>query len=136
MNIYMDTSAFLAILNAVDEFHRQAAVVWDNLLNENVRLTTNSFVLVETHALVQKRLGLEAVRILTKDIIPLFEVTWIDEELYQQSITSYLSANRRQLSLVDCTSFVTMLKLNVTKVFTFDPHFEEQGFEILRPDFQ
>jgi predicted nucleic acid-binding protein len=41
------------------------------------------------------------------------------------------TANRRQLSLVDYTGFETMRHLGIEKVFTFDEHFREQGFELI-----
>jgi predicted nucleic acid-binding protein len=41
-----------------------------------------------------------------------------------------LAANRLNLSLVDCTSFEIMRQTRLEKVFTFDPHFSEQGFFI------
>ena len=131
MNVYVDTSAILALLNANDDFHAKAAAIWIDLLDQSTRLTTNSFVLVETYALVQNRLGLDAVRTLAQNIIPIFEIKWIDNSLYQQTITTYLTANRRQLSLVDCSSFIVMYRLNINKAFTFDNHFREQGFEVL-----
>ena len=131
MKVYVDTSAFLAILNADDDFHHQAAAIWLDLLTEETRLITNSFVLVETYALVQNRLGLDAVRTLAKEILPLFEVKWIDNQFYQQAVTSLFAANRQQLSLVDCSSFVTMHQDHIDIAFTFDRHFSEQGFEVL-----
>jgi predicted nucleic acid-binding protein len=131
MKVFVDTSAFLAVLNADDDFHQQAAAIWLDLLTEETRLITNSFVLVETYALVQNRLGLDAVRTLAKEILPLFEVKWIDNQFYQQAATSLFAANRQQLSLVDCSSFVTMHQNNIEFVFSFDRHFSEQGFEVL-----
>lgn len=126
----IDTSAFLAVLNADDEFHQQAAAIWLDLLIKEARLITNSFVLVEAYALIQTRLGL-AVKTPAREIIPLFEVMWIDDQLFRQTITSLLAANRQQLSLIDCSSFVTMHQNNITLAFTFDRHFSEQGFEVL-----
>lgn len=131
MNVYVDTSAILALLNASDDFHVKAAAIWLDLLDQNTRLSTNSFVLVETYALVQNRLGLDAVRTLAQNIIPVFEIKWIDNSLYQETITTYLTANRRQLSLVDCSSFIVMYRFNINTAFTFDNHFREQGFEVL-----
>ena len=37
----------------------------------------------------------------------------------------------RQLSLVDCTSFVVMRQIGIDDVFAFDRHFAEQGFTVL-----
>jgi predicted nucleic acid-binding protein len=42
-----------------------------------------------------------------------------------------LTADRRQLSLVDCSSFETMRRLGIKKVFSFDEHFREQDFEVI-----
>jgi predicted nucleic acid-binding protein len=132
MRVFVDTSAFLAVLNAADAYHSRAAAIWIELLDQSVELITNSFVLVETYALVQNRLGLEAVRTLAGDIIPLFTVKWVDADLYQQAVNTYLTANRRQLSLTDCSSFVAMRKDHIVKAFSFDRHFREQGFEVLQ----
>ena len=38
---------------------------------------------------------------------------------------------RRKLSFVDCVSFMAMRHYKVEKVFGFDRHFVEQGFEIV-----
>ena len=122
-DVYIDTSAFLAVLNAGDEDHTKAASIWYNLLDTQACLVTNSFVLVETYALIQNRLGLDAVRTFSRDILPLLTV--------KQSLTSFLSSSRRDLSMVDCSSFTTMIQLGIIKVFTFDSHFSEQGFEVL-----
>lgn len=131
MKVFVDTSAFLAILNADDEFHTEAAAGWHDLLAREAMLITNSFVLVETHALVQNRLGFDAVRTLVRDMLPLFEVEWVNEDLYRQAVTSFFGANRRGLSLVDCASFVTMHRHHISIAFTFDRHFSEQGFEVV-----
>jgi predicted nucleic acid-binding protein len=58
-------------------------------------------------------------------------VAWIDEALHKQDTSAMLAANRRDLSLVDCTSFEVMWQLGLEVVFTFDAHFGEQGFVIL-----
>ena len=136
MRVYVDTSAFLAVLNAADAFHTRAAAIWVDLLNQGAELITNSFVLLETYALVQNRLGLDAVRTLAGDIIPLFAIKWVDADLYQQAVNTYLAANRRQLSLADCSSFVVMRKDHIVKAFSFDNHFRAQGFEVLGLDLQ
>lgn len=42
--------------------------------------------------------------------------------------SAVLESDRRKLSLVDCISFEVMR--SIARVFCFDPHFAEQGFEI------
>jgi uncharacterized protein len=40
-----------------------------------------------------------------------------------------LAAGRRQISLVDWTSFTVMRERSITHAFAFDNDFESQGFE-------
>jgi uncharacterized protein len=40
-----------------------------------------------------------------------------------------LAAGRRQISLVDWTSFTVMRERTITHAFAFDDDFERQGFE-------
>jgi predicted nucleic acid-binding protein len=47
------------------------------------------------------------------------------------AIEIWFSLGRRKLSLADDTSFVIMRQDKMEKVFGYDKHFTEQGFEIL-----
>jgi predicted nucleic acid-binding protein len=127
MSVFIDTSALLAILDADDEHHKKAKNTWIRLVSEETVICSN-YILVETFALVQNRLGLEAVRALQEDILPMITVEWVDEATHRAGVTGVLTARRRKLSLVDCTSFDIMRKLGIKKVFAYDPHFKEQGF--------
>jgi len=131
MRIFIDTSAFYALLDRDDENHRKAGNMWADLLkNENVLITSN-YVLVETFALLQHRLGIEAARGFQNDIIPLINIEFVISELHRSGISAFLSASRRNLSVVDCVSFEMMRTLGIKTVFAFDPHFKEQGFNML-----
>jgi predicted nucleic acid-binding protein len=131
MNIFIDTSAFLAILNASDRFHPPAREAWNELLISEVTFFTSNYILLETTALLQHRFGIEALRLFEGDLVPVIEICWIDQPIHEQGMSALLVANRRDLSLVDCTSFEIMRQSGLKKVFTFDPHFREQGFEAL-----
>lgn len=61
----------------------------------------------------------------------LVSVHWIDAATHRAAVASVLAAGRRQLSLVDCSSFEVMRGLGLRHVFSFDRHFEEQGLERL-----
>jgi predicted nucleic acid-binding protein len=64
-------------------------------------------------------------------IMPLLQIDWISPEHHRFAISSLLSANLRDLSLVDCSSFETMRRLGIEKVFAFNDHFRRQGFELI-----
>jgi uncharacterized protein len=125
---FVDTSAFLAVLDADAAQHPRASRVWRDLVGGEDMLLTTSYVLVETFALVQARLGLEATRFLHDDVVPILHVTWVDEELHRAAMTALLMARRRDLSLVDCVSFEAMRRLGAERAFAFDRHFRQQGF--------
>lgn len=131
MSVFVDTSALLAILDADDPHHPKARKVWDHLISHVENLLSTNYVLVETFALVQNRLGMEAVRCLEQDILPLVRIAWITEADHRAAVTALLTAGRRQLSLVDCASFVIMRHLDIQRAFAFDDDFNRQGFETL-----
>jgi predicted nucleic acid-binding protein len=129
--IFVDTSAFLAILSTGDINHQSASLCCRNLLEEDQTLFTNNYVIVESIALIQKRLGLEKVRDFQTKILQLLQIEWVDEAQHMTAIETLLQANRRKISLIDCSAFQTMNKLGIDTIFTFDEHFREQGFSVI-----
>ena len=128
MNVYVDTSAIYAVFDRNDLNHLRARVAWERLHRDSGSLLTSSYVLVETSALLQHRLGVQALRALYDDVVPLLTVEWITEPIHQAAAASLLTASRRNLSLVDCVSFQVMRAASVESAFCFDRHFREQGF--------
>jgi len=131
MRIFIDTSALYALLDRDDSNHQKAKRVWSEVLNTDNALIASNYVLVESFALIQHRLGLEAVRGFQEDIIPLINIEWIDSDTHKSGISALLAASKRKLSLVDCVSFEIMRTLGIKKVLAFDPHFSEQGFNCI-----
>jgi uncharacterized protein len=129
--IYIDTSAFLALIHSDDFNHELAMATWRRLIDDEQKLICNNYVIVETIALIQRRVGLSAVAILHNDILPLIEIDWINEELHNTIVKSVLKANRRQISLVDSSSFSTMQRHDIQTAFAFDSHFQERGFQVI-----
>lgn len=131
MMILIDTSAFLAVLNGDDPYNQLAQKVWSELLSDEMVLVVNSYILTETVALVQNRLGMTAARDFHENIKPLLQIEWLTKREHDLAMDYLLSANRRQLSLVDVSAFETMRRLGIKKVFTFDNHFAEEGFDLI-----
>ncbi len=131
MTIFIDTSAILAILDADDQNYQKAKKKWEELISKEYTLVCSNYVLIETFALIQNRLGMKAVRSFQEDVVPMLTIEWVDEIIHQDGITSVLAANRRELSLVDCVNFHFMRQLGIKAVFAFDKHFKERGFECI-----
>ncbi len=130
--VFADTSALLALLNNEDQDHDRAARAFSALRARQALLVSTSFVLVETYALVGRRLGVDAIRTFRSDVAPLLDVVWVDEALHDAGLDVLLDRRKRLLSLVDAVSFVTMRLKGLTEAFAFDPHFEQEGFSLIR----
>ena len=133
MTFFVDTSALLAFLDADQPRHSEAVEAWRKALNDRDRLVTSNYVLVETFALVQRRLGLDALRDLASDFLPLIEPLWVDEALHAAATAALFTAGRRKLSLVDCTSFEIMRRHGIADALSLDADFAHQGFRVLPP---
>jgi len=129
--IFVDSSAFFAILSASDINHQRADSCLRNLRKEGQTLLTNNYIIVESITLVQRRLGLENVRHFQENILPLLETGWMDEEQHNSAVEAVFQAKRRGVSLVDCSAFETMRRLGIETVFTFDKHFHGRGYEVI-----
>lgn len=128
MSVFVDTSAFLAVLDADDQQHERARRAWERLIADGESLLTSSYVLVETFALAQRRLGMDAVRALHEDVCPILAIGWVDDAVHRAGVETLLAQGRRRLSLVDCVSFEVMKRNGVDRAFCFDAHFAEAGF--------
>ena len=129
--VFADTSALLALLNARDENHTKAERAFSTVRARQAALLSTSYVLVETYALLGRRLGTDAVRHFRADFAPLLDVVWVDAALHDAGLDLLLDRRKRLLSLVDAVSFVTMRGRKLSEAFAFDPHFEQEGFVLV-----
>jgi predicted nucleic acid-binding protein len=128
--LFVDTSAFIAVLDADDPHHAEAGPYWVEAVRERREIVTTNYVIVEAAAVLQRRLGMQAVRLFVTDLLPLVSTQRIEEDVDQAAWAALLAANRRSLSLVDCASFEVMRRLGIRTAFAFDGHFNEQGFSV------
>jgi predicted nucleic acid-binding protein len=131
VSVFVDTSAFYAVLDADDLLHPAGKSAWMSLLEQRSVLHTTSYVLVETMALLQRRIGVEGARTFVADILPVVQVAWVDEGMHRSAQHALLVAARRDLTLVDCVSFQAMRRLGLATAFSFDQHLSEQGFKLI-----
>jgi len=129
--ILVDTAALYAVIDSADPNNRRATTTLRDLQVSGESLLTHEYVVVETTALLQRRLGLEAVRRLVDDLLPLIEIAWVDEALHAEAREALLAAGRRTVSIVDWVSFLVMRRHGVRRAFTFDQDFAVEGFEVL-----
>lgn len=128
-NVFVDTSAFLAVLDRSDTRHAAAKASWEEMINRGDVLVCHNYILVETSAVVSRRLGMDAARAFEQDVVPVLRLMWVTREIHQAAASAHLVAGRRDLSLVDCVSFEIMRRTGVRTAFAFDRHFRDYGYE-------
>ena len=126
--IFIDTSAFLAALDKGDRFHENAAKKWSLLANHRSELWTTDYVRLESWSLIQRRLGPQAVMAFQDDWLPLCKIHEVGRDGFERATAQWRIAQRRNLSLVDLTSFDAMRQLAIRTALAFDQHFQEMGY--------
>lgn len=124
--VFVDSSALMALLDRRQANHDRARRAWSVLLTDEFRLVTSNYVVVETCAMIQRRIGISAVFAFTADLLPALEVVWVDTDTHNAGLTAVLAAGERRLGVVDCTSFEVMRREKIRYAFTFDGHFESR----------
>ena len=76
--VFVDTSGFYAFLDRTDPFHAKAKDLFLRARDEKWQLFTTSYVVHESWALIQPRLGWEAVEDWIGSLLPMCEIAWVD----------------------------------------------------------
>ena len=123
----MDTSAWLAYANRTDKCH---AEVRGALKRFEGRLVTTNFVFDETVTLC-RRLGhgtatLVGDALRSLDLVDMVRVRPSDE---QDAWQLFKDRADKEYSFTDCTSFVIMRRLSLSRAAALDEDFRREGFE-------
>jgi predicted nucleic acid-binding protein len=122
---FVDTSAWFATVDPNDPNHEVAR----RFMSAKPRLVTTNFVIDETITLVLKRLGYtQALRLgeqlWSGQLARIIYITKADQQAAWQLFKSY---SDKEFSFTDCTSFVVMERLGLTRAFALDEHFDQTG---------
>ena len=131
MKIFIDTCAFIALIDSDDDFHGLAFDLFSKASKDNVDFLTSNYIMLETIFLLQKTIGLSAVKDFKKLMLPIVRIIWIDEKIHRESLNNLIAAEKKKISLTDYSSFYILDNYNIDKVFTFDNHFKEKNYKIL-----
>ena len=128
--VFVDTAAWIALLNTSDALHQPAKQVMNQLQQQKAFLVTTEFVLLE----VADALSAPAIR--TKTIafinglrqLNILQIIPISQALFANGWQLYSQRHDKEWGLTDCISFVVMTQEQITIAFTSDHHFQQAGF--------
>jgi predicted nucleic acid-binding protein len=133
--IFVDTSAFLALVNRRDIHHSKALDFKDTCLKTGQALITSDYVLDESYTIIRLRAGhAEAIQFgetLRKS--QFIHIEYIIPEIIEEAWRLFKAYADHDFSFTDCTSFALMERLHISNAFTFDAHFREYGRFNVKP---
>jgi hypothetical protein len=131
--IFVDTAAWLALVNKSDSDHRKAKEIRDDLVRLQRQFVITNYVVVEVaNALCKIPFREAAVKLVNSiQTAKNIQVVEIDREIYSEAWTLFCERPDKEWSLTDCASFVVMKQEGMNEAFTTDKHFEQAGFNIL-----
>ncbi len=131
--VFIDSSAFCAVINDRDQNHGIASAIARRLAAERLPLLTTNYVLVETHALLLARVNHRAATLFLREADnPSFTIERAEADDERAARAIIYRYEDKAFSLVDAISFAMMERLGITVAFTFDRNFAQYGFEVMR----
>ncbi len=131
--VFLDTSGWIALLNAQDSVHAQASRVWAEVGLRGGDIIVTDWVVAETGNGLAKypaRSGFaDGVR--RFEASPRGRLITIDKSYLGRALSLYDQRRDKTWGLVDCASFVVMWELGIYEAMTLDHHFEQAGFRCL-----
>ncbi len=124
--IFLDTSGIFALADSDDAMHHDANRMIAVAKDAGEQIMTHSYVLVESAALLQNRLGLKIALTFLEEAQQ-FHIVWITAETHAEGVSQLHRLGKSRLSLVDAISFIVMKHEGITDYIGFDQHFDAAG---------
>jgi uncharacterized protein len=131
VSLFIDTSGFYALLVGSESHHGPVKRAFGQAAERGQRLLTTNYVVLETVALLQHRIGLAPVRDFDAKILAVVEVVIVDADLHRRGIQRLFRLDRRQVSIVDAVSFEIMEAEGITNALALDEDFAAEGFRLV-----
>lgn len=131
--IFVDTSAWIAISDVHDKYHAAAKTAVQGLITGHRRLVTSNLVVAECYILIQRTGShVQAQRFLRslRESPRLLKV-YSDARLEAIAENLLESYTDQDFSYTDAVSFALMQEQDIQEAFTFDRHFATVGYSML-----
>lgn len=127
--LFVDTSAWLAFVNRADHQHEEVAAV---LRSNEGRLVTTSYIFDEAVTLASYRLGHRVALglgdlLMEPGVVACLRITPQQE---REAWELFRRRSDQRYSFTDCTSFVVMRGLGLTRAAALDDDFRREGFVV------
>lgn len=131
---FIDSGAFIAQSRADDQYHKESLAISQKLREKCLIGVTTDYVLSETLTALRYRIGRHVAMRFYKTIRTALDliIVYTNQKDFERAIKIFEKYHDKDFSFVDCVSFAIMQNYKITQAFTFDKHFEQVGFEIIK----
>jgi len=132
--IFVDTSVFFALADETDKNHQEAKKLSGKIRREKLEIVISDHILSETLTLIRRKMGFQKALLIGNKLFDskITNLIIIGEGMLKEGWDIFLKYSDKDFSFVDCISFAIMKHEGIDTAFTFDRHFEQMGFKILR----
>jgi uncharacterized protein len=132
--IFIDTSAWIMLLNKSESGHQEAVRIYENL--NRIGLITSNLIIGETYTWLRIKTGFQAAfgflqTISRKAELRQIEIIYANALLEQQATLTLEKYADQRFSYADAVSFCIMQNLKIKKAFAYDQHFITAGFQLV-----
>ena len=130
--VLLDTSFVYALADR-DDSHHAAGLAALKSLKRGDTLVLPNFLLAESHTIINRRLGPQAARNFLNAALQDYHIESAapEDEMSAHALLQDVSRSR-DFSYFDAVAAVIARRLGIVHVLTFDRHFRQLGFEILK----
>lgn len=133
--IFVDTSAWIMLLNKDEERHLEAVDIYLNKLQGFVLVISN-LVLGETYTWLRKKAGFKSsidflVSIKEKKSPGKFELIYSTPDIEEEAFQILKKYSDQDFSYADAVTFAIMRKERIKEAFAYDNHFNTAGFNTI-----
>lgn len=130
-SVFLDTAFVQALLNARDQYYRQAIAFAPALRQATAVWTTEAVLLEIGNALSASNRTGAATFIRGCYHTPNIHVVTVDTALLERALVLFDSHRDKTWRLTDCISFVVMTEQGLIDALTADKHFQQAEFRAL-----
>lgn len=128
MKVFIDTSAFVALLVEVETDHKKIAKKYLHYRKQRALFITSDYILDELFTRlfyykldIKKHIEKLKESISRKEIV----VLHIDEGLFDKSVGVFLKFSEHKISFTDATTFCLYKDFSLDEIFTLDDDFKK-----------
>lgn len=131
--VFIDSSAWLAVLDKDDPHHSEAVELYGRLLKSQTVFVTTILVVAETQIVLRRRGGHEKAMAFLRNVneSPRINVLYPSAQLEAEAKRILRQYQDQDFSLADAISFAFMRQNGLTEAFAYDRHFATAGYTVV-----